>query len=197
MKRGFTLIELLIVLAIIVIVSAIAVSIVQKPAERQEIQKAANTVRTKLFRARLGAMRSNRIFTFQYMSDSGSYRLAPDDNSSGQQADTANAAGEQPSAGGYDVVRPEEGKLPEGICFLPDNTPDPDASETAAETSPQNSGGDVGSGDGWSDPIYFYPDGTTSDARFVVASSKGFVIPIRLRGVTGNVVQGGISKKTM
>ena len=201
MRRGFTLIELLIVLAIIVIVSGMAVAIIRKPLERQEIQKAANTVRTKLFRARVGAMRSNHVYTFQYMPGSGQYRLAPDDTSSAQQADST-AGDNSKSAGGQgqsadDEIRPEEGTLPEGTCIMPDNSPDPEAAEMGVQNGPQNEPQNGGGEGGWSDPIYFYPDGTTSDARMIVASNKGFMIPIRIRGVTGNVVQGAVTKRTM
>ncbi len=197
MRRGFTLIELLIVLAIIVIISAMAIPLIRKPLARNEIQKAANTVRTKLHRARIGAMRSNRVYTFQYNAGSGSYRLAPEDSASGQQqADAPKGGGEQ-GRSAEDDIRPEEGVLADGVCFQPDNSPDPDiveagAPDHGAAAAPQNAGSD----NGWSDTIYFYPDGTTSDARFIVAGNKGLVIPMRIRGVTGNVVQGGIVNRS-
>ena len=190
-RGGFTLMELLIVLAVIVLVSAIALPLIQKPLQRQEIQKAANAVRTKLFRARIGAMSSSHTYAFQYLCRSGDYRLAPADDASaspGEIASNSGGPGATPDAG--DGPRPESGSLPEGIHFMPDNTPDPDASDPEAENAPQNSG------DGWSDPIMFYPDGTTSDARFIVASDRGFAVHITLRSVTGNVVLGGITKIT-
>jgi len=40
---------------------------------------------------------------------------------------------------------------------------------------------------GWSQPILFYPDGTTSDARLTVANEQGRYIDVTLRGLTGVV----------
>ncbi len=39
---------------------------------------------------------------------------------------------------------------------------------------------------GWSNPILFYPDGSTSTARVVVQNRKGRRIGIELRGITGS-----------
>jgi Tfp pilus assembly protein FimT len=183
--------ELLIVMAIIVVVFAIAVPLIQKPIDRNQILDVANKVRGKLYKARLGAMASNHAYAFQYSSGNGQYRLAPADDASASPGETASQSGDQgKTAEVSDAPRPESGSLPDGIRFQPDNTPDPDASDPAAQGAAQNSG------DGWSDQIMFYPDGTTSDARFIVASNRGFAIHVTVRGVTGNVVLGGITKIT-
>ena len=76
-------------------------------------------------------MRSNRVYTFQYNAGSGSYRLAPEDSASGQQqADAPKGGGEQ-GRSAEDDIRPEEGVLADGVCFQPDNSPDPDIVEAA------------------------------------------------------------------
>lgn len=190
-RSGFTLVEILLVLVIIVVICAIVLPVIQKPLDRQEIQKAANAVRAKLYHARLGAMASDHAYAFQYNCGNGQYRLAPEDDASASPGETASQSGDQgKTADPSDAPRPESGSLPDGICFQPDNTPDPDSSDPAAQGTAQSSG------DGWSDSIIFYPDGTTSDARFIVASNRGFAIHVTVRGVTGNVVLGGITKTT-
>ncbi len=70
---------------------------------------------------------------------------------------------------------------------MADNAPDPDESSDPAA---QNPVAEEEGGEGWSDPIFFYPDGTTSDARFIVASNRGCGVHVKLRGVTGNVSMG-------
>jgi hypothetical protein len=146
-------------------------------------------VRTKLFRARLGAMGSSHVYTFQYQPGSGSYRLSPQDNAAAAPAqgdESAKSNGDQGhSADDEEGPRAEEGALPDGIHFMADDAPDPDAADNLTQDVAQSNGGG-----GWSDPILFYPDGTTSDARFIVSNDRGYAIHIRLRGVTGNVALG-------
>ena len=186
-RRGFTLIEILVVLAIIVLVTAMAVPLIRKPLVRREVQSAADSVRTKLFHARIGAMRSSHVYTFQYQPGSGSYRVSPQDQPSVQSGDDSQTTGQDSALADGEHQPSEDGSLPDGIHFMADDSPDPDAPDGTSPMLAQSDGG--GSG-GWSDPIFFYPDGTTSDARLIVASGRGFAVHVRLRGVTGNVVLG-------
>lgn len=49
--------------------------------------------------------------------------------------------------------------------------------------------GETGSRSGslWSAPVFFYPDGATSTAAFLLKSERGRCVEIRLRGLTGSV----------
>jgi prepilin-type N-terminal cleavage/methylation domain-containing protein len=185
-RRGFTLVEILVVLAIIVLVSAMAVPLIRKPLLRREVQSAADSVRTELFHARIGAMRSSHVYTFQYQPGSGSYRVSPQDQPSSQSGDASQNSAQDPVSADGEHQPSEDGSLPDGIHFMADDSPDPDAPDAASPMLAQSEGG----GSGWSDPIFFYPDGTTSEARLIVASGRGFAVHIRLRGVTGNVILG-------
>jgi type II secretory pathway pseudopilin PulG len=180
-------VEVLVVLAVLVLIAAVAWPAIQKPLVRRQVQTAADTVRSKLFHARIGAMRSSHVYTFQYQPGSGSYRFSPQDQTSaGQQADDAAQPASDPLLADGEHLPSEDCNLPDGVRFLADDTPDPDAAEPTSTTVAQSGDG----GNGWSDPVFFYPDGTTSDARLVVASGRGYAIHIRLRGVTGNVILG-------
>jgi prepilin-type N-terminal cleavage/methylation domain-containing protein len=187
-RRGFTLVEVLVVMAILVLIAAIALPLIRKPLVRREVQSAADSVRTKMFHARIGAMRSRHVYTFQYQPGSGSYRVSPQDQPSAAQPtdDATNTGQEDPVTADGEHQPSEDGSLPDGIHFLADDSPDPDAGEQTPPMIAQNGDG----GNGWSEPIFFYPDGTTSDARLIVASGRGYAIHVRLRGVTGNVVVG-------
>jgi prepilin-type N-terminal cleavage/methylation domain-containing protein len=175
-RGGYTLVEVLLVLAIMVLIAAVAWPAVQKPLARRQVQEAAGTVRTKLSNARIDAMRSSHVYAFQYLAGSGAYRFAPQD-----------APGDEPLAAHGDCLSAEDGSLPDGIRFLADVSPEADES---ADAAPQNGPPSDETGDGWSDPIYFYPDGTASDARFIVAGERGFAMRVKLRGITGSVDVG-------
>ena len=41
--------------------------------------------------------------------------------------------------------------------------------------------------DTWSDPIYFYANGTTSDAKVLLASDAKSAVTLVLRGITADV----------
>ena len=42
-------------------------------------------------------------------------------------------------------------------------------------------------GSGWSEPIFFYPDGTTSNAQLLLRNKEGRMIELFLHGLTGIV----------
>ena len=44
----------------------------------------------------------------------------------------------------------------------------------------------------WSAPIYFYPDGTSSDARLQICNDRNGAIELMLRGMTGVVKVGDV-----
>jgi hypothetical protein len=46
---------------------------------------------------------------------------------------------------------------------------------------------------GWSQPIFFYPDGTTSSVRLWLRNKDGRMIELYLRGLTGVVKVGNVT----
>ena len=68
-----------------------------------------------------------------------------------------------------------------------ETAPDPAATETEIAAGPQ----EAATSD-WSDPIFFYPDGTTSDAQLTLKNGQGRAIELNLRGLTGTVDVGDI-----
>jgi hypothetical protein len=72
--------------------------------------------------------------------------------------------------------------LPDGVKFLADEARNDDLSALPPDIEPESLD-DLA--DGWSDPIFFYPDGTTSDVRLVLAGDQGRAVCVMLRGITG------------
>jgi hypothetical protein len=84
-----------------------------------------------------------------------------------------------------DMLRLAKSRLPMEIVFA--------AGEVSAV--PQMAGAAAAAEGGWSQPIMFYPDGTTSDASIVVANADQNTQRITLRGLTGISRVGQLSSE--
>ena len=75
------------------------------------------------------------------------------------------------------------------LCFG-HNPPLPPGVEFVSDALEEVQAGTTESGDAWSDPIYFYPDGSTSDAKVTLNGQHQSAMQLSLRGVTGTVTMG-------
>ena len=73
------------------------------------------------------------------------------------------------------MLRLSKARLPQEIVF--------ESGEVASV--PQLAGAAASSDGGWSPPITFYPDGTTTDAAVIIANADGQRVRVTLRGLTG------------
>lgn len=188
-----TLLELLLVLGVLVIVAAMAAPAMFGVWETQKLRDAGDLVRADWGRARIKAMKSGRIHVFQYVADTGEYRIEPwysdtdDDQSideiapSGDMALTsASATGS--SLGGGDPAATTR-LLPEGISFVSCRTA-LDVRGQASGNSGANANSAAGAADG-AQPVMFYPDGTTSTTELVLGNTRERYLVLSMRGLTG------------
>ncbi len=180
-RRAFTLMEVLLVLALMVIIAGVAGLALQRPLARQRLRSAADAVQAEWCQARVDAMKSGHTYAFRYLRHGNRYHLGPQEDLSAVES----SAAAQPSTpdeeelGDDPLPPPADKTLPQGICFLgPEG-----GGESAAQPQTQS----AGDGNGWSDPIYFYADGSTSDAQLLVAGDRHSAMRLVLRGVTGSV----------
>jgi hypothetical protein len=125
-------------------------------------------------------MRSGRTYTVRYLVGGDQFRMAPQDELGTSSSGNGDAWGTPAT----ETTLPHHEKtLPEGIKFLVDPTAGSDPTASADQQTP--SLGD--SGDGWSEPILFYPDGTTSNARLMLVNDRNRTLRLVLRGLTGTV----------
>jgi len=76
----------------------------------------------------------------------------------------------------------ELGELPEGVTFVGSET---ELDERSAFLSVTATTGDEDLL--WSDPIFFYPDGTSSTARILITNERSRFLMVSVRGLTGVV----------
>jgi len=210
-RTGFTLMEILLVLALLVAIAAISLPALNGPMENHRLRMAGDMVRVEWSHARNKAMESGRTYVFKYQPELGNFKIEPwylDDDylessnvlqagganggvagvnaalasaRNGNSADPLSSAGATPtSTTATSTV--EIGELPEKVQFVGSETEMDERSAYLAVTStPQ--GDEVL----WSDPIFFYPDGTSSTVRLLIRNSRARYLIVSIRGLTGVV----------
>ena len=200
-RRAFTLMEVLLVLAILVALTAIAWPMLDKAFAHRRLFIAADQVRAAWGGARVDAMDSGQTYVFQYCLDGGNYRIeckataiTADDPLFGDLFDQPAAGASNPtSMGGANSTGSQSKKLPEGVTFAGSQTAaDTRAAALGAVTDQAGSDSADRAAAGWSDPILFYPDGTTSTAQLALQNQNNRCIILSLRGLTGTITVGEI-----
>ncbi|HND52428.1 MAG TPA: prepilin-type N-terminal cleavage/methylation domain-containing protein [Pirellulaceae bacterium] len=183
-RPAFTLVEVMLVLALLVVIGALIWPAVKGPFEGQRLRKAGDQVRAEWTRARTRAMKSGRTQVFQFQTGKDSYTVqtwtGPGDDEQSTREGGFSAAGggfgtpaaPQPTAGAN-----RTGQLPEGVTFV-------GAETTIDQRAAMRGASNPAAGD-QSEPILFYPDGTTSTVHVVIANQRDRAIVVSLRGLTG------------
>jgi Tfp pilus assembly protein FimT len=192
-RRAMTLLEVLLVLCLLVILASLAWPVLERPLANQRLRQAADVVRTEWTRARVEAMSSGRTMAFTHRLASDAYRV--------EDLQGAEYVAETVDEGSGETCRSTSYALPEGCQFVAGESRQDDRAAMAfGEDAPvaratakadADTGADGGAGaTAWSDPILFYPDGTTSDATVVLGNEYGRRIELSLRGLTGVAAVG-------
>ncbi len=193
--RGYTLLELLIVGALIAVLVGFAMPAMRRPLARSQLRDAAAGLRIALAKTRLEAIESGTIWTFRYQPGTGRFVISPQAELT-EEDDSGIGAG---LAGNDAMEAASADELDNGIVFHdPETAPlvtQPDAtalaSDPAAATVLVPVVADVSlGGQEWSEPVFFYPTGRTSSARFRLLGQYDEFIDVTLRGLTGSAKVG-------
>ena len=183
-RQGVTLVEVLLTLCLLVVIASLVWPTLGKPFANQRLKKSADRIRAAWCEARVDAMDTGNVYVFLHAIEGERYRVE-------RRADLAvtadasfdESAGQSNASGMPAVV---ERILPNGITFL--------SGEVEADTRATllGAGNDVSSTSSavdvdWSEPIIFYPDGTTSTAQLTMKNEHDRQIRLSLRGLTGVV----------
>lgn len=183
-REGFTLLEILLVLVILAAMISLGLPAIFSSLKGHRLKVSAEQIQTEFMRARVDAMESGRIRMFRFQPETGNFAVAPFIRSSDELEN--NLAGTSQGIGISNLVleSAEQEKvndtLEEGIVFVSNNVEIDMRSYELA----QEQGGDLEIS-GWSSPVLFYPDGTTSDAVIYLRSESGTILTVKLRGLTG------------
>jgi type II secretion system protein H len=203
---GFTLLELLLVLTLLVVVGGIVSQSLRGPIESQRLRRSSELLRIALGRARVKAMQSGQTQVFQYEVAGRRYKTQPlaldseasewgldafDQSDQLLQANDPNNPDLFAGTGSKQVntLAQLRYQLPEGIVFQQGAT----EIDLRMSLAQEELAAIDQTAQNWSQPILFYPDGSTSEARLFLSNQAGVrFIAIRLRSLTGIPVVSGV-----
>lgn len=191
-RPGFTLIELLLTMAVLVTIAAIVVPSFGVLLADRRLARAGDQLRVEMMQTRLLAMRSGRTQMLQLQIGASAARAKPwydmhDLTEAVDQTGDSSAmlSGGNASPASFQATAAEgttrEIELPAEIMI----------GDVRVESTQRSYLIDTQSlsdtTEGWSQPILFYPDGTTSTAAVTFTQTEAGRVIVVLRGLTGEV----------
>lgn len=200
-RGGFTLFELLVVAAVIILIGTIIFPALMSTTETQHLVSSGDTLRTFFARSRNKAMRSGQTLALRYEVGGNQFIIETWDTGDSNleaNASSFNMLGQlqQPLTDDRNVTT----RLLQQVQTLPGDTVfaggtqafdgrelaqfNPTLNPNAANVDSSSVTESVGGA--WSQPILFYPDGSTSQSEVRIGTEdlQIFVL-VRIRGLTG------------
>jgi prepilin-type N-terminal cleavage/methylation domain-containing protein len=166
-RRGFTLLEVTLVMAVIVLLTAMVLPSIEAMYGDVRLSAAADQVRGRWADARTKAIEEGRPYRFATQPD-GQYKIAPDT------AEFWGGSGDATAGESNDPDSPPlviEESLPQGIKF-----------------ADESNAGDSSDGGPWQSALKFLPDGTASADKSITLQADGYrPVQLRVRALTGAV----------
>jgi Tfp pilus assembly protein FimT len=186
--------ELLLVLAMIVVVVAMTVPALALPLDNHRLRRGADQIRASWAHARAHAMEHGRTYVFRYEPGTDVFSVEPwlsgDDYLESDESLTLGIQAGGPESAVQSELSAKPDRLPDNVVFVASETmADLRAEMVASASSQQATAAQL------SPPIFFYPDGTTSTARLIVANQRERFVTLTLRGLTGVVEVTGLQVK--
>jgi Tfp pilus assembly protein FimT len=174
--RGLTLVEVVLVLALLVVIGALSIPLMEGFLSRATLQSSSELLRGAWAKARFAAIQSGSTHVFRFEPGGRRFQIVSL-GALGTPANTELQPVDPEAAPDADsIVRLSENRLGDGIVFA---RADVSSSAHVVATLPMVADGP------WSQPILFHPDGTTSDASVLISNGDQKTIRVTLRGLTG------------
>lgn len=178
------------VLSVLAAIASVVIPQVGLLVGDRSVVRAAEQMRVQMTRMRVDAMRQGRVLMMQAMVDGSEFRARPL-YSAADATEAIDQTGSQSSlltgADQANFVAPSYGASDEEVFELPDGVRVQSVGVVSAARAmeiEQSAASEIAAG--WSQPILFYPDGSTSTAVVVVVSDGIGRVVVRLRGITGD-----------
>jgi len=221
-KPAFTLLELLIAMTLIVVFMALVAPWLQRVRARNDLKSTAQSLQGELYKTRLTAMKSGEAYLFRYQSQTGVYEILPKkvydalnptlDSLDSQVTRSVGPPLNQGVLGTQGVQRSTgddslstfvyRKSLPNRYTFgtvkpvlAPILNPDSTRSVGAPLISSLTPNLSEPEQPVWSEPIFFFPNGRTSNGSLEIYTLDDyrFQIELTLRGLTGTARLGEIT----
>lgn len=186
-RSGLTLLEVLLVLAVMVLMAAVTMPILNGTFEGRKLRRAADVIRADWGRARVQAIRTGVEWAFVYEPGTGRYTIA---QYSPYQPPTIPSSITPEEQRNFDYG---DGLLPVGVRFDQGQTASDSRSDALLGDgggSGGGAGGATGAGGtaasgGGPMTILFYPDGTAQQTQLRLVNDRNWYVQLDLRGLTG------------
>lgn len=188
---GFTLLELLLTLVVIAAIASVALPGASMLLADRKLVRGGDQLRVEMTRLRVDAMRQGRVMMIEAMIEGNKIRMRPYfsasdsteaiDQTGSQSGMLTGAAQSTATAIVVDESATKEIELGEGLLIKSVQV------ASAARGAEINQATMADQGEGWGQPILFYPDGTTSTAAVTIADETFGKVVVKLRGITGDV----------
>jgi len=164
------------VLALLVVIGAISMPVLEGTFSRASLESAGEVVRASWAKARIAAMQSGQTYVFRFEPYGDRFQLLALSELALPEANELQLQDPDARYEPDDMMRITRNRLPEGVVFVSGTT----------ATSNHLMAMLPGVADSrWSEPVLFYPDGTTSDATVLLADNRERALRVTLRGLTG------------
>jgi prepilin-type N-terminal cleavage/methylation domain-containing protein len=197
-RPAFTLLELLLTLSVLAAIAAVAIPQIGTLLGDRRLVRAADQLRIEMTGLRVQAMRGGRVMMLQCLLDGGQFRMrsfysladaTEAIDQTGSQSTLLNGADQASVA----VIAPPEGEEEE-LVDLPEDVKIQSVAVVSAARASEIEQQLLGEqGGGWSQPILFYTDGTTSTAAVTISHATHGQVTVKIRGITGDVTIGEVT----
>ncbi|MFK8111456.1 MAG: Tfp pilus assembly protein FimT/FimU [Rubripirellula sp.] len=195
-RTAFTLLELLLTISVLAAIAAVTIPHAGLLLGDRRLVRAGDQLRVEITRLRVDAMRQGRVLMMEGMVEGSSFRVKPfysvaDSTEAIDQTGSQSALMTGAQQGVTVPITVDEEA--EETIDLPENVAIKSIGVVSAARAAEIEQSTLANqSEGWSRPILFYPDGSTSTAMIILSHESIGNIVVKVRGITGDASVGQV-----